>query len=205
MSVSSSPLRTQVLPRETSRATRVAADVLLIAAGVLLISLAAQVSIRIPGTPVPGTLQTGAVLLVGGSLGSLRGFLTVALYLIAGTSLPLFAGGGSGWEKLHWGQAAGARGGYLVGMLLAAWCVGRLAERGWDRHVSRALLMLTAGDALVFLVGVPWLHAATNLSWWGAVDRGFLWFVPIEAAKFCIVAGLLPAAWAIVRRVRSDL
>lgn len=199
-----SPLRTQVLPRETSRAMRIAADVLLIAAGMLLVSLAAQISIRIPGTPVPGTLQTGAVLLVGASLGTLRGFLSIALYLLAGTSLPLFAGGSSGWDVLHWGQSTG-RGGYLVGMLIAAPLVGALAERGWDRLVPRALLMLTAGDAIVFLVGVPWLHAATGLSWWDAIDKGFLWFVPIEAVKFCLVAGVLPAAWAIVRRVRSDL
>lgn len=184
---------------------RIVADVLLIAAGVLLVSLAAQISIRIPGTPVPGTLQTGAVLLVGASLGTVRGFLSIALYLLAGTSLPLFAGGSSGWEVLHWGQSTAATGGYLVGMLIAAPLVGGLAERGWDRRVSRALLMLTAGDALVFLVGVPWLHAATSLSWWDAIDKGFLWFVPIEAVKFCLVAGLLPAAWAIVRRMRSDL
>jgi biotin transport system substrate-specific component len=205
MSHPSSPLRTQVLPRETSQAMRIAADVLLVSAGMLLVALAAQISIHIPGTPVPGTLQTGAALLVGASLGSLRGFLSLALYLLAGTSLPIFAGGSSGWDSLHWGEAAGARGGYLVGMLIAAALVGALAEQGWDRRVPRALLMLTAGDAVVFLVGVPWLHAATNLSWWDAIDKGFLWFVPIEAAKFCIVAGLLPGAWAVVRRVRSDL
>ena len=203
MSLLTSPLRTQVLPNDMSRATMLAADVLLVSAGVLLISLAAQISIHIPGTPVPGTLQTGAVLLVGASLGSLRGFLTLALYLLAGTALPVFAGGSSGWDVLHWGRSTGATGGYLVGMLLAASVVGALAERGWDRRVPSALGMLALGDALVFLVGVPWLHAATGMSWWAAIDKGFLWFVVIEAVKFCIVAGLLPAAWALVRRVRS--
>ena len=202
------PLRSQLLPTRASRATTLTADALLIATGVLLIALSAQISVHIPGTPVPGTLQTGAVLLVGASLGTVRGVLSVALYLLAGTTLPVFAGGTSGWDTFSWGTTASRSGGFLVGMLIATVIVGALADRGWDRRVRSALAMMAIGDAVVFAIGVPWLHQAVvsvvpSYSWWDATNDGFLKFIVIEAMKFCIVAGLLPVAWAVVRRVRG--
>ena len=90
---------------------------------------------------MPITGQTLAVLLVGGALGLRRGLLSVVLYLVIGLALPVYAGGGSGIDTfLSRGRRRsivfGATGGYLIGFLLAAAVVGRLAELGWDRHSS---------------------------------------------------------------------
>src|SRR5207247_11005445 len=105
-------------------AAALARDVVLVLAGALLTALAAQVSFTAPWTTVPYTLQTGAVLLVGTSLGLRRGALSMALYVLAGViGLPVYADGASGLAKL-----LGFTGGYLVAFIVAGAIVGWLAE-----------------------------------------------------------------------------
>src|SRR5918998_1391300 len=115
-------LRLAVFPRP-----RALTDVLLVVGGAGFVALAAQVSIPLPFTPVPITGQTFAVVLVGASLGTVRGMSSLMLYVLAGIAgAPIYADGAHGWA-----QITGATGGYLVGFVVAAALVGWLAERGW--------------------------------------------------------------------------
>src|SRR5207245_11261182 len=123
-------------------------DVLLVAAGALLVGAAAQISIPLPFTPVPITGQTFAVLVVGASLGSARGVVSLGLYVAAGVlGLPSFAGGAHGASVV-----AGASGGYALSYPLVGLVVGRLAQRGWDRRFSSAVAAMLTGNVLIYLV-----------------------------------------------------
>src|SRR3954449_8025585 len=123
MQTHAATLRAAVVPRPT-----ILTDALLVAAGTALVSVAAQVSIELPFTPVPLTGQTFAVVLVGASLGAARGVGSMLLYLAAGlVGLPVFQDGSHGWNVLD-----GPTGGYLFGFVLAAALTGLLAERRWD-------------------------------------------------------------------------
>ena len=117
------PLVEVVFPR-----ANIGRDVLFIVAFSLMTAGFARISIPLPFTPVPITGQTLAVLLTGAALGSRRGALAMLAYLAEGSAgLPVFAGGGSG---LFWNMASG---GYLVGYVPAAYLVGFLTERGWNK------------------------------------------------------------------------
>src|ERR1700710_1948052 len=149
-------LRLAVLPRP-----RVLADALLIAAGAGLIAASAQLAIALPFTPVPLTGQTFAVVLIGASLGGLRGSASSLLYVLLGIAgAPVYAHGASGWAVI-----TGATGGYLVGLPLAAALTGYLAEKRWDRQFSSAVGAMLTGNVLIYLVGLPWLAVVldTNL------------------------------------------
>ncbi|MBB6098870.1 biotin transport system substrate-specific component [Deinobacterium chartae] len=170
-------------------------DLLLIVAGTLLLALLAQV--RIPTVPVPITGQTLGVLLIGAALGARLGFLSMSSYLLAGAvGLPFFTGAASGPEAL-----LGATGGYLFAMPFAAGLVGLLVERfGADRRPLTTLLAFAAGSLLIYAFGVSWLAVALKLSAAKAVAAGMLPFLPGDALKAVIAAGLLPSAWKWVGR-----
>src|SRR5688572_21222811 len=134
--------------------TRFVRDILLVAGGALLTGLAAQVAFRVPWTEVPYTLQTGAVLLVGTTLGSWRGGASMAVYVLAGAiGLPAFAGGRSGLEGASGGITPTL--GYLAGFIVAAVVVGWLAERRWDRSPISAAGLMVLGNLVIYAVGVP--------------------------------------------------
>ena len=176
----------------------------LIVAGALLIALTANVSIPVPGSPVPVTGQTFSVLLVGGALGFRRGILATLLYLVLGLGLPVYANHASGLQTLgtvtNGHVVLGATGGYLVGFVICSAIVGRLAELGWDRRIVGALGAMLIGNLLIYVVGVPWLAAATNhdLAW--AIDKGLVPFLLGDAIKLVLAAGLFPVAWWVVGR-----
>lgn len=172
----------------------------LILAGALFIALAAQVHFYLPGNPVPYTGQTFAVLVAGGALGFRRGLAAAALYLVLGiVGLPVYADAKHGWEIV-----AGATGGYLVGFLLAAAIVGRLAELGWDRNVLGSVGAMLLGDIAIFAIGVPWLAVSVHqpLAW--GVANGLTPFLGAEVLKFALAAGAFPVAWWIVGRRPGD-
>ena len=107
-------------------------DAVLVTMGVLVTAAAAQIEIPLGFTPVPLTLQTFSVLLVGAVLGANRAAMSMGAYWLCGiVGLPFYSGGGSGWET-----ATGATMGYLLGFIVAAWAVGRLAERQPKCHGS---------------------------------------------------------------------
>ena len=172
----------------------------LIVAGALLIALAAQVHFYLPGNPVPYSGQTFAVLVVGGALGFRRGVAATALYLVLGiVGLPVYADAKHGWEIV-----AGATGGYLVGFILAAGIVGRLAELGWDRNLLGSVGAMLLGDIAIFAVGVPWLAIAVHQPLQWGVANGLTPFLGAELLKFALAAVAFPAAWWIVGRRPGD-
>lgn len=170
-------------------------NAVLVAAGAGLTGLAAQVSIPIePISPVPVTLQTFAVLLVGAALGPWRGLASMALYLAAGlVGVPWFAGGTHG--------AGGASFGYLIGYLLAAAVVGELARRRGDRTPLRTAGTMVVGNLVIYAFGVAWLATMVpGVTPLKAVAVGVLPFLIGDAIKIAAAAGVLPGAWALVRR-----
>ncbi|HYO43857.1 MAG TPA: biotin transporter BioY [Candidatus Limnocylindrales bacterium] len=175
-------------------------DIGLVLAGALLIFLTARLSIALPGSPVPITMQTFGVLLVGGALGLRRGGLAALTYLAVGlVGVPFFAEGKGGLDVI-----VGATGGYLVGFVLAAALVGRLAELGWDRRIGGALGATLLGTAVIYAIGVPWLAVVTGMSPAEAIAAGLVPFVVVDVAKLVAAAVVFPSAWWLVGRRPSD-
>jgi len=175
--------------------------------GALFIGAAAQVVIPIPGTPVPITGQTFGVLLVGAALGARRSVASLSLYLLLGLAgAPLFSSGGHGVEKFAIGGADGAlalapTGGYLIGMLFAAWIVGRLADLGWDRSVVGTVGAMLIGNLIIYALGVSWLAAALQVGAGEAISKGLTPFLIGDAIKIALAAGIFPSAWWYVNSV----
>ncbi len=173
-------------------------DAGLVVAFSLLIALTAQ--IEIPLWPVPFTLQTLGVLLTGAVLGSRRGALSLALYLVEGAAgLPVFAGGAGGASYL-----LGATAGYLFGFVAAAWLVGALAERGWDRRLPLAALAMVLGNLVIYAFGVSGLLVMTPYDLPTAIAKGVLPFLLGDVIKIVFAAALLPASWKLVNARRDS-
>lgn len=168
-------------------------DTVLVVAGAGLTGLAAQVSIHTPLSPVPFTLQTLAVLVTGAALGTMRGVLSMLIYLLAGVAgLPWFANHHHGW--------GGASFGYIVGFVVAAGVVGALAKRGADRQVLSTLGLMALGSAIVYIIGATWLANDLHLSAQKAVSLGVEPFLVTDSFKLAVAALAFPAAWRLVRR-----
>ncbi len=179
--------------RPSSRSHALLYDGALTLAGSALIALMAQLSLRLPWTPVPITGQTFAVLLEAAVLGARRGASAVALYLCMGAAgMPVFALGSGGIAHL-----LGPTGGYLFGFLGAAWLVGWLAEHGWDRRLPTAALALLLGNALIYACGLPWL--ALFVGWSAVLPLGLFPFILGDLFKLLLAMLLLPASWRFVR------
>ena len=179
----------------------------LIVAGALLMALSANISIPVPGSPVPITGQTFSVLLVGGALGARRGILATLLYLALGLVLPVYADHKQGMAIIGSVQdgrvVLGATGGYLIGFVAAAGVVGRLAELGWDRRFLGALAAMALGNLVIYVFGVPWLMAATGWDFQKAFSLGVAPFLLGDLIKLLLASGLFPVAWWVVGR-RSE-
>lgn len=170
-------------------------DALLILGGAALVALVAQV--ELPLKPVPVTLQTLAVLLVGAALGWKRGAASMTTYLLAGAAgLPVFAGGSAGLAKF-----AGPTGGYLLSYIFAAALVGWLVQRyALDRKpLGAAAAMLTA-SVVIYAFGLTWLGMVTGLKGQALLTAGLTPFLLGDALKIGLAALLLPGAWALVGR-----
>jgi biotin transport system substrate-specific component len=165
--------------------------------GSIGVALCAQISIRLPFTPVPLTGQTFAVLLAGIVLGSRKGAAAVALYLAEGVAgLPVYASGASGA-----GTFLGPTGGYLLAFPLAAALTGALAERGWDRTPLRAGAAMLLGSAVILGMGGLWLIAFVGGAD-AALWQGILPFLPGDLVKTALAALALPGTWRLLGRRR---
>ncbi len=187
-------LRLAVLPR-----TGLLTDALVVLAGTALVSLAAQVSIPLPFTPVPITGQTFAVVLVGASLGFARGLASLVLYLLVGIAgAPVYAQQTHGWETFM-----GPTGGYLIGFIVAAALAGWLAERRWDRRLSSAIAAMLTGNVVIYAAGLPWLAAELDTGLEATLEAGLYPFVVGDLLKLYLAGALLPLAWRLVGRARG--
>lgn len=168
-------------------------DALVIMLGSLLLALSSQVVIPLGFTPVPITLQTWAVLLLGACLGSKRGMLAAVLYLVQGMcGVPLFAQASCGWAVL-----TGATGGYLVGFCFAAFCVGWLLEQGLRFHFVKTLAAMSAGMVIIYAMGVLWLAHFIGVE--QAIYLGVVPFLVVDAIKVVLAAILVPTVWKFLR------
>jgi biotin transport system substrate-specific component len=170
-------------------------DAVLVLGGALLTALFAQISIAVPGSPVPITGQTLAVGLVGATLGARRGASSLGLYALLGLFLPFYADGESGWDVV-WG----ASGGYIIGFIVAAGVIGWLAEHGADRRFVLAFLAFVLGQLVIFAFGLAGLKIAVGESWGWTIHNGFSIFIVGGIVKAAIGAVALPSAWTLVRR-----
>jgi biotin transport system substrate-specific component len=195
--------------RATARATYAAVCVL---AGSAAIALLAQVSIRLPFTPVPITGQTLGVLVVGAAFGPGLGALTLAAYLLEGViGLPVFApqADGSHLTGIAVLSLTSATGGYLWGFLAAAAVLGWLSRRGWDRALGSAIGAMFVAELVIYAVGLPWLGHVLPTLVGGPVtvsdtlEAGLYPFIVGDTIKLLIAAGLLPLAWHALRRLRA--
>ena len=169
-------------------------DLFLLVTGVFFVAALAQVKIPLPFTPVPLTGQTFAVLLVGATLGSKRGASSLILYIALGAiGLPFFAGGESGMAYL-----SGPTLGYLLGFVIAAFLVGKLAERGLERNMRTSLIPFLLGTLVIYLLGAGWL--AIHFGVEKALALGVLPFLIGDAIKMVLAALVLPAAWGLAQQ-----
>jgi biotin transport system substrate-specific component len=177
-------------------------DAIAIVGFALFTALAAQFSVSLGFTPVPITGQTFAVLLAGGVLGANRGALSMGLYVALGAiGLPFYADGDGGWTA-----ATGATAGYLVGFVVAAFVVGKMAEHGQDRKLSTSLPAFLAGSLIIYGFGALWLAYDLDIPLTAAagdpsaVAFGVAPFLVGDVVKALLAGALLPAAWHLVGR-----
>ena len=166
------------------------AKALIVLGGSALIALGAQVSV--PMFPVPMTLQTLAILVVGLTAGSRLGAGAVLAYLAQGAAgLPVFAGGAAGLAPFM-----GPTAGYLFGFVGMAWLAGFAVERGIARGALATALVALAVSLMLYVPGVLWLDAATGLDLAGAAQAGMVPFLVGDAVKAVIASLIVTGGWA---------
>ena len=145
----------------------------------LMTALGAFISIPLPFTPVPLTLQTLWVLLSGACLGKGGGAASQILYILMGSvGFPIWSGGAMGLSRL-WGPT----GGYLLAFPLAAWTVGAIMEAGSHPTCRRALAAMGLGSLIIYALGLfqlsVWLHCTLRQG----LILGILPFLPGDLIK----------------------
>lgn len=182
------PVLTDLIPGSRVR------DALVVVGFAGLVGLFAQLTIKLPFTPVPITGQTFAVLLGGMAVGPRRAARGMLLYLVAGLAgLPWFAAGTGGL-----GMLSDPSFGYLLGFLVAATGLGYLSSARFDRRPLTVLVAMVAGDLVIYLFGASWLAVDLRLSAGGAIALGVTPFLIGDALKTLAAMGLLPTAWKLV-------
>jgi biotin transport system substrate-specific component len=171
--------------------SNIARAIVLAVIGSVLLTISAK--IQVPFWPVPMTMQTLVVLVMGVAYGWRLAGATVLLYLAQGAlGLPVFAAGGG------LAYMAGPTGGYLVGFLLATFAVGWLAERGWDRSVGGTLAAMLVGTVIIFACGIAWLSTLIGLP--QAISAGLMPFLLSEVVKIALATALVSFAWRLLQQ-----
>lgn len=174
-------------------------NVLLAVAGSIALWVSAKV--QIPFIPVPMTLQTLVVLIIGMAYGWRLGAATIALYLAQGAAgLPVFAG--TPEKGIGLAYMFGPTGGFLLGFILAAVAVGMLAERGWDRNILTTAGAMALGNVLIYVPGLFWLSSL--IGWDKALEFGIKPFLLADIFKLVLAALFMPMIWNVVKRMLDD-
>jgi biotin transport system substrate-specific component len=182
-------------------------DILFIVAGAGLTAALAQIAI--PLWPVPITGQTLAVLVVGSSLGALRGALSMVLYAVVGAlGAPIFSDHSAGISVIQ-----GFSGGYIIGFIFSAALIGWIAQTNWDHRVWRAIVSALVGTLVTFVIGITWLWASLGRAGYpndlNTVLSGGLYPFIVGGIVKAVIAGLvIGGSWWLVdrhdRRSRGD-
>src|SRR5690242_9920585 len=176
---------TEVLQPSTERSLSLLRQAAIVVGASFFVALCARVTLPLPFTPVPLTLQNFAVLLVGLTLGARRGFAALILYLVEGASgLPVFNPTGPGGVA----QLLGPTGGYLMAYPLVAGLAGLLLDFG-KRTFARAAVAGLVAEIVLFASGIGWLALLTH-SFSQAARFGLYWFVSAEIMKVMFAAAL---------------
>ena len=171
-------------------------DAVLVVGFSCLTAILSQVSFWIGLVPITG--QTFAVLLAGALLGSRRGAMSQLTYLAIGaTGIPYWfaLGGAPGIARF-----VGPTGGYLLGFVAAAFVVGWLTERGWDRRMWTTALSMVAGTVTIYLFGLLWLSYFVPQA--SLLNVGIYPFIPGDLLKIAIVSLALPSGWQLLRHFK---
>ncbi len=180
-----------VLPKIESKILTIIRDVLLVFSFAILTGVSAKLKIEVG--PVPITLQTFVVLLSGALLGSKKGTASQLTYLTGGLlGLPWFSRGG-GIQYI-----VSPTFGYIVGFVLAAYFIGFLSEKGWDRNIKTAILAMLAGNIILYMPGLLWLTRFVGFS--KVLNFGFYPFVIGDLIKIILAGLTLPLGWKIIKR-----
>jgi biotin transport system substrate-specific component len=180
----------QLWGRPAAPSHNVARNVLVALVGTLALTISAKV--QIPFWPVPMTMQSFVVLVIGMAFGARLGTATVLLYLLEGAAgLPVFAGTPEKGVGLPY--MMGPTGGYLLGFVVAAWACGWMAERGFDRSPLKALAAMSVGHAVIFAFGFVWLAQIMGVEKALTVGVAPFWAATIAKTLLGVIA--LPLAW----------
>ena len=180
-----------VFPKIESKNLALVKDILLVLSFAILTGICAKLKIEIG--PVPITMQTFAVLISGALLGSKRGALSQITYLLTGLAgIPWFSRGGG------MGYVFSPTFGYIVGFVLAAFFVGFLCERGFDRKIETAILAMLVGNVLIYLPGLFWLTGFVG--WEKGLAVGFYPFIVGDFIKLFLAGLILPLAWKFIKK-----
>ncbi len=180
-------------------------NAILVAGGAAFVGLSAQIAFYLPWNPtIPVTLQTFAVVLAAGALGSLRGAAAMALYAVLGIAgIPWFAPNAEGIRNSGSAALSMASLGYIVGFILAAFIVGKLAENGGTRTFLRSIGLMVLGNAIIYAVGASWLKYKLDVPWVGDASAwayGVKDFLVGDVIKILAASSLLPLTWRLLRK-----
>lgn len=188
------PVLVDLVPGDSSRALRTAG---LTVGGAAFLAVLSQVAVPLPFTPVPISLATAAVVLLGAGMGPRLAAMSTLTYLIAGLAgAPVFAGQGSGWAFASFG--------YVIGYIPAAVIAGVLARRAADRSVWRTAALAGVATIAVYAIGVPWLMAFTGSDLATGLAMGVWPFLIGDAVKLVAAALILPGTWKVVDHLRGE-
>ncbi len=181
------------LVRPSNKARAFCYDLMCVITGSLFLALMAQLTLPLWFSPVPISMQSFAVLMLGAVLGSKRGALAVLTYLAQGAcGLPFFAGGSFGFAVLM-----GACGGYLFGYVFAAFLIGYLLERGWNTSYKYTVSALTLGTFVILVAGFAWLSLFVGVH--NACVMGVYPFLIGDLLKVGIATSLISTGWKLLK------
>jgi len=183
------------LPKIENKTLVQARDIFLILSSAVITAFASKIKIEIGAVPI--TMQTFAVLLSGALLGSKGGALSQIIYLFFGLA-------GSPWFSRGGGisYVMSPTFGYIIGFIFAAYFVGWLCERGWDRNLKTAILAMSLGNIILYIPGLFWL--ARFVGFGKVLVVGFYPFILGDLLKIVLAGALLPLAWKIIRATKSE-
>ena len=166
-------------------------NIILVLFGTLLLAISSKV--QVPFWPVPMTMQTFVVFLIGMTYGVRLSFATVAVYLLEGAAgLPVFASGG-GFSYL-----LGPTAGYLYGMLFASVAISYFANMGFSKTYLKSALSLIVGSIIIFTLGI--IYLGSIIGYEKAIAAGLLPFIPSELFKISLAVALIPTIQKIIKK-----